>query len=431
MVRARISAGHSAAECFTVVLNEIGGFLKKQHNEEVAATLPEGPSNGVAQTALSAELQELIREFAAFATISGRSGDERGIAAYVKQQLAAHQVQITEDEAAAKTGGNQGNLIIVPEDFRPAEPAIAFLAHLDTVRDTGETQLMVKGDRVTSAGPTQLGADNRWGLTLLMRLLREYESLPDAARPNLILACTVGEEAGMLGAKALDLSPWKVREAVVLDSSLRPGAYIESCAGMSLFEAAFTGRAAHSAVRPNEGVSAVMMAARSLSRIGEWPHLETVMANIGGIRGGDLSLSNVIPAVCRFTGEVRGFSAEAVDVVLKQYRDLCEEEAARAGGKLSFSITPDFTPYRLDPKSPFVRFIRESMMEAGLTPLGVTYSGGSDANALNAAGIPAVNLGIGAQNPHADDEFILLRDMESCLSLIRALLNQSRTFLRA
>jgi tripeptide aminopeptidase len=39
--------------------------------------------------------------------------------------------------------------------------------------------------------------------------------------------------------------------------------------------------------------------------------------------------------------------------------------------------------------------------------------GGSDANSLNAKGIRTINLGIGAQNPHSNEEFILYSDLEN------------------
>jgi tripeptide aminopeptidase len=37
---------------------------------------------------------------------------------------------------------------------------------------------------------------------------------------------------------------------------------------------------------------------------------------------------------------------------------------------------------------------------------------GSDANSLNGRGVQAINLGIGAQNPHANDEYIFIADLQ-------------------
>ena len=377
------------------------------------------------------ELQALIALFSRFATISGMTGKERPVAMEVKQFVKAFPLDIFEDEAGKSFGGNQGNLVMVPAHHDATVPALAFLSHLDTVRDTGKTHIRVTDDRITSAGNTQLGADNRWGLTLLLKLMELYFELPEEERPNLIFVCTVGEEAGMLGAKQLDLSPWNAKQAIVLDSALRPGAYIESCAGMSLFEAEFTGRAAHSAVKPSDGISAVTMAAQALSRISALPLPEGVTANVGGICGGNLTISNIVPADCRFNGEVRAMDEGSLSSVLAQWKQICSEAAEHAGGSLYFEVSPDFAPYRHKPESALIRYVRDSLVSAELSPLGVTYSGGSDANALVASGIPAVNLGIGAQKPHADDEFILLTDMLSGMDMIRGLLEQATPFLKA
>jgi tripeptide aminopeptidase len=55
-------------------------------------------------------------------------------------------------------------------------------------------------------------------------------------------------------------------------------------------------------------------------------------------------------------------------------------------------------------------------------PLSVASFGVSDANVLNARGIPTINLGIGAENPHAKDEFIRLDDLAAASAIARELM---------
>ncbi len=50
--------------------------------------------------------------------------------------------------------------------------------------------------------------------------------------------------------------------------------------------------------------------------------------------------------------------------------------------------------------------------------------GGSDANSLNAKGIAAINLGTGAQNPHSNEEFVLLKDIENSAKIALELIKQ-------
>ena len=48
--------------------------------------------------------------------------------------------------------------------------------------------------------------------------------------------------------------------------------------------------------------------------------------------------------------------------------------------------------------------------------------GGSDANSLNVKGIKTINLGVGAQNPHGNDEFILYKDLKMASEIAYQLL---------
>jgi len=54
------------------------------------------------------------------------------------------------------------------------------------------------------------------------------------------------------------------------------------------------------------------------------------------------------------------------------------------------------------------------MARVGVEDKPCTSWGGRDANSLNAKRIKTINLGTGAQNPHANEEFILLADLENC-----------------
>jgi tripeptide aminopeptidase len=99
-------------------------------------------------------------------------------------------------------------------------------------------------------------------------------------------------------------------------------------------------------------------------------------------------------------------------------------EALHGLGALHFKARPEFEPYTLSSEAPMVVELEEAMKAVGLVPLPIRYSGGSDANKYNAKGIPAVNLGIGAQKPHSREEFILIEDLlktyELASELVRA-----------
>lgn len=329
------------------------------------------------------------------------------MAEFVRRHLAGVPVTVQEDDSARLFDGECGNLICVPPGFDPARPAIALLAHMDTPRPTMNVRPEVGDAWIRSDGTTALGVDNRAGVSVLLHVLREHVN--SGGTGNFLVVFTVGEELGLFGSKYVDLRPYNVEACFVFDCSKRPGTYIQSCVGCSLYTATFLGKPAHAAVAPEKGVNAIVMAAEAIKRIPLGRLSPTMTSNIGTISGG--TTTNVVPEQCRIEGEVREFNQQKIDDHIALLRETFQTVAREFGGGVEFSAREDFAPFRLLPDSAIIRLTDEVLRTVGLTPRPIEYLGGSDANMLNAKGIPAVNLGIGAQNPHGDDEFILLEDL--------------------
>lgn len=350
-------------------------------------------------------------------TVNAPSLHEGPMNAFVREVLADSGVRIVEDGAGARYGGPSGNLLCFPEKFRYGAPAVAFLAHLDTPLPTTGVRPQVNHDRITSDGTTILGVDNRAGVTALLSLL--LSTAGEQTPANFMVVFTIAEELGMYGSKHLDLRPYHVRRAFVFDCSKRPGTFIQSAVGCSLFHVTFRGRSSHAGVHPEQGINAIQIAAQALSGIRMGRLGPTMTANVGVVTGG--SATNVVPEACAVQGEVRAFEQEPIQAYLDETLALCQGAAAARGGSVDFASDVDFAPFRLSPDAPVFRDTVRAMESLGLEPHPIEYLGGSDANMLNAAGIPAVNLGIGAQNPHGRDEFILLEDLTTTVRLASAL----------
>ena len=67
---------------------------------------------------------------------------------------------------------------------------------------------------------------------------------------------------------------------------------------------------------------------------------------------------------------------------------------------------------------PVISRLHQEMRRLNLEPNPMVYYGGSDANVLNANGIKTVNIGIGASNPHSNEEQIALSDMVKSVELL-------------
>lgn len=358
--------------------------------------------------------RRLLDIFLRAAALDGQSGRERPVADFVRAFLEPLGFRVVEDDAGKAGGGNCGNLLAVRGDGGD----LMILAHMDTARPTRDVKPRLLDDRVVSDGTTQLGADCRLGVAALLRAAERLAASGSAAGAT--FAFTVCEETSMAGSQNLRW-PANVEMAALLDSSLRPGAYIDRGYGCRRFDVALRGRAAHSGVAPEKGINALAAAAEAVaaSKLGRLD--EETTANIGMFAAG--AAINVVPDRAELVGEVRSIRPERVDEVVADFRRAFEDAAGRRGARLEFSSRWDFAPYRIAADAPVRRRVLRALESLGLAPSAHTSAGGSDANSLNARGLPAIDLGTGAQNPHGDDEFVLFEDMDATVELALALID--------
>lgn len=363
---------------------------------------------------VDSNLEKLLDLFSELTAIKALSKNERKIADILTHRFLERGFTVLEDDTAKKIGGNAGNLLVFPPQFDKEKPATVFTAHLDTARSTENVNVIRHPDRISSDGNQQLGVDNRAGLSILSVLLENQLEFK-LEEINYFCVFTVAEEIGLLGAYQVDLSPYKIESLYVFDSAKRPGNYISECAGMYLFEVSVKGKAAHSAVAPEMGRSAIRAASEMISSIEFGRMGEFITTNVGLIKGGDAT--NVIAPECVFEGEVRSLSIAEIEIFLEKYKLHFSQIAKKHGVEMNFKATKDFNPYLIGADHPLRIRLEKAMRNAALIPIPNRYTGGSDANVYNEKGLAAINLGIGAQNPHGNDEFMLYEDFESVLKL--------------
>ena len=151
------------------------------------------------------EKERLISQVIDMMAIPGKSGEERGIAEYIRQQLidaGANPKAIRTDTAHRKTRikGDVGNLVFkLPGTLKG--PRRMLSAHLDTVPICEGCRPKRKGMRVTSMDShTGLGADNRAGCGVVLSTAQEIlrRGLP---HPPLTFTWFVQEEVGLQGSR--------------------------------------------------------------------------------------------------------------------------------------------------------------------------------------------------------------------------------------
>lgn len=357
----------------------------------------------------------LVDDFCTLARIEGTSLKERKVADYIKQQLEPLNIRVIE-QSLPDVESNTGNLICIPAETDLNKPVTFLAAHMDTVRPTGKLKPVIKDGVITTDGTTILGADNRAGVAALLYMLRTARE-KRLRMNNIVVLFTVAEEIGMVGARKLDLSEFPSIERVfVFDCSKRPGIFIQHCYGCLKFYVTVQGRPAHAGVAPEKGVNAIAIAADIISQLGQGRLEDGATFNIGTIRGGDAT--NVVSSEVMFDGEIRGPSMDVIERHLARLRETAVNTADRYGGKVELETSLAFAPFYIDPSSDHYKAAGEIIRKAMLEPNPIRYTGGSDANAFNAQEIPAINFGIGAQQPHSNEEFIYIEDLVKTTELV-------------
>ncbi len=359
----------------------------------------------------------LIDIFLQTATIEGLSGNEEAVKDYIKAFLSRLNISLEEDNAQEISGGNSGNLI----GKLGSGGNVVLLSHMDTARSTADLNPIVDEEKICSDGRTILGADNRAGISAILYAI-EYAYQQQLPIADFTVAFTVCEETNLSGSRYLALND-DIQMGFVFDSSFRPGNFVCQSFGAQKFSAAFLGKAAHSGIAPEKGISAIAVAADAINRLRLGRIDEITTANIGLLEGG--MAVNVVPEKAHLQGEVRSLDPGRVESVISEIQAHFSAAAASAGATLNFSAEWEFKPYCLTENMPVYQKISSAIRQSGLIPTPQISPGGSDANALNAKGIPTVNIGIGAQNPHANDEFILKKDLLKAAEIALALIQRT------
>jgi len=345
--------------------------------------------------------------------IKGHSHEERPVADFILRYCRKHGVNAREDNAARKINGNAGNVLAWPKGTDPDKARILFCSHMDTV-DVGNERVIKKSALGISAGKNHpIGLDNRLGVALMLKLLAEEKG-------DYLCAFTAQEEIGMFGAEEFRM-PKGVKAIYNLDGSQSPGHFVTSTVGCVTFKINLTGLSTHAGINPNGGRSVIEMASHAIAglRLGMPGSDESV--NIGVIHAG--TRSNVIPSQAEIIGEARANSLPKMNAVIRGIKAAFARSVKKYGGTMTYVQDDMFKPYAHGKNSPIVKAAAAAISRAGIKPVFGHYRGGSDANVFNFRGVPAVNLSIGAHNPHSAQEFARTKEMGQAYRIVKNLLD--------
>ncbi|HTA33026.1 MAG TPA: M20/M25/M40 family metallo-hydrolase [Solirubrobacteraceae bacterium] len=383
------------------------------------------------------ERRYLNGTFAELCRIESPSGHERGCAERVIAELRALGVEVHEDDAGPRAGSDCGNLLAfirgddrtgaqqpqTPDERGAGRPSVLLCAHLDTVPLRAPVEPVLLDGGWENANDGILGADNKAAVAVLLALARHIRQ--QGAPVDVELLFTVGEEVALAGARAFDTARLRSGFGYVFDHASPIGEVVLDSPTHFRVQASFRGAAAHAGIRPEDGRSAILAAARAVASLSLGRLDEGTTVNVGTIAGG--TAINVVPEHCSLTLEARALGDERAETVVSEIVDRLHEAAnlPDCDCDLDVSVERTFSGYRLSPSSAAVRAAERALRRCGHEPVHISSGGGSDANALIAAGFPTVNLANGTEHNHEPGERVSVLALEQMLDVALALLDEA------
>lgn len=358
----------------------------------------------------------LVRTFMDLVRIDNPSGHESEMAQVVMQRLRELDLEPQQDA--------KGNVIAVLPGR--GEPLLLLSAHLDSVAPAVGKRPVVEDGIIRSAGDTVLGSDDLAGVSAILEgvsaILEGVRSARQRGNNRAAeIVFTVEEEVGLNGARNLDYSGLRAKVGVALDLNGAPGGICVSAPAQDSIRVTITGRAAHAGVAPEQGVSAIRVAAEAIAAMPLGRIDAETTANVGVIEGG--AATNIVPDNVAIKAEARSRDVAKLEQQTAAMRDAFETAARRHGAQVDFQARRAYGPIKLPDDAPIVDLCRRAARRAGLEPRLVETGGGSDVNIFGMHGITAVNLSVGYKEIHTPDEHIAVKDLERAARLVEALLS--------
>ena len=360
-----------------------------------------------------AERRRLSDDFVRLCEIQSPSREERGVADAIIGELRALGVDVDEDASAAETGSSAGNLFSRIEGTDGGAPTVLLCAHMDTVPLDAQVEVACENGWLLNRHEAILGADNKAAVAALLGVARRVAD--ERPRATVELLFTTCEERALAGAKAFDRSRLGADFGYVFDHASPIGELIVAAPTYYRVDAGFRGRAAHAGLAPESGRNAIAAAAAAVSRLELGRVDRDSTANAGRIEGG--TAANVVPAHCRVELEARSLDRDRAGELVTEMVDALTDAASDAECDVEVEVEEGFRGYRLARSAAPVALAAAALEDLGIEPVHRSTGGGSDANVLNAAGIPCVNVADGTVDNHRPDERIRVESLETLLDV--------------
>lgn len=365
--------------------------------------------------------QRIVDLFIELVQVDSETKHEEKIAVVLKEKFTALGVEVVEDDAKEKTGHGANNLICTLPATKEGVDTIYFTSHMDTVVPGNGIKPSIEGGYIKSDGTTILGADDKAGLAAMLEAITVLKE-ENIAHGKIEFIITVGEESGLVGAKALDSSLVTAKFGYALDSDGKVGDIIVAAPTQAKVNATIYGKTAHAGVAPERGVSAITIASRAISKMPLGRIDKETTANIGRFEGG--TQTNIVCDRVDILAEARSLIPEKMEAQVAKMKEAFETAAQEMGGRAEVDIKVMYPGFKFGDGDHVVEVAKKAVANIDRPSRLLQSGGGSDANVIAGFDIPTVNLAVGYEDIHTTNEKIPVEELVKTSELVVSIIKE-------
>ncbi|MGO2110038.1 MAG: M20/M25/M40 family metallo-hydrolase [Pseudoclavibacter sp.] len=295
---------------------------------------------------------------------------------------------------------------------------VLLVAHHDTVWPLGSLATRpfeITGDVLRGPGCFDMKA----GVIMAIHALASLDDLD-----GVTLLVTGDEELGSPSSRALIEEEARAANVALVLESAEHGAVKIERKGVSLYDVAIEGRAAHAGLEPEIGINATLELSRQALRISEIARGEQGTTVTPTVAQSGTS-TNTVPAHARLSVDARAWSLDEQERVDRAMRALSPATPG-AGITVSGGINRPALEHSMS--GPVYARLLKVLERIGVPDPGIaSVGGGSDANVTAGVGTPTLDgLGATGAGSHAEHEHVIVSDLIPRTHVLAALVADLR-----
>lgn len=356
--------------------------------------------------------ERLVSRFMDYVKCDSESFNELAFCLLIEGELDRLGISHYRQESGTESGN--GWVIFAKKEGTSKKEPVLISMHLDTVAPGNNIEPIVEDDMLRSKGDTVLGADGKAAIAITLEAI---ERILESGKPHRTfeLLFTPCQEADAKGAKSLDYSQIESEVALIMDhTNMGELVSVSPAATRASYE--IHGHTAHAAMSPGEGCNALQTAVHVVDSLDLGRVDDDSVVNVGDFVC--LSRTNLVPAYARFDVEIRSFFDELLETHLENLNEAVKSACEK------YKTTYNVHVNQIAPKIEFCQDgvvldeLVQCMHKEGIAATRSRTFGICEAMYLSAAGMACINLGIGMQNLHSENECIFIPHMKSISNVI-------------